>query len=73
MYLETVINNIRDIFLPDIFMVIYIVAFIAIYIGMRNPSLVIGNINVRQTKGMVLLIYGSVFAVSVLLNILTAY
>lgn len=73
MYLETIINNMRDIFLPDIFMVIYIVAFIAIYIGMINPSLVIGNINVRQTKGMVLLIYGLVFAVSVLLNILVAY
>lgn len=73
MYLETIINNMRDIFLPDIFMVIYIVAFIAIYIGMINPSLVIGNINVRQTKGMVLLIYGSVFVLSVLFNILVAY
>lgn len=73
MYLETVITNIREILLPDIFMVVYIMSFIAIYIGMINPSLVLGAINVVQTRGRVLMIYGTLFVVSLVLNILLAY
>lgn len=73
MYLETVITNIREILLPDIFMVVYIMSFIAIYIGMINPSLVLGTFNVLQTRGRVLMIYGTLFVVSLVLNILLAY
>lgn len=72
MYLEFILNNIRDIFLPDIFMVIYLVSFIIIYIGMINPSWVLGGFNVKKTKSRVLLIYGSVCIISIIINFLIA-
>lgn len=70
MYIQEVLADIRYNFIPDIFMIIYIISFIAIYVGMFNPRLVLGCLNVRKTKGMVLIIYGSVFVSSFIINIL---
>lgn len=73
MYFEHIIDKVVNVFVPDILMIIYIMSFVAIYIGMINPSLVIGKFSVRQTKGMVFIIYGSIFVVALVLNILVSY
>jgi|GEM_PF-6197086 len=56
MYFEYILKNIRNIFIPDIFMIIYLVSFIVIYIGMA--------------RSRVLLIYGSICIVSLVINFL---
>jgi len=70
MYFEYILKNIRNIFIPDIFMIIYLVSFIVIYIGMLNPAWVLGEFNVRQARSRVLLIYGSICIVSLVINFL---
>jgi len=70
MYFEYILKNIRNIFIPDIFMIIYLISFIVIYIGMLNPVWVLGEFNVRQTRSRVLLIYGSICIVSLVINFL---